>query len=281
MNYINCKQTLTYELLEETIKFWSENSYQHIGVILNSHKNTDAILSNTFEKELTRLKNTFTDIYNSTKNIQNNRELSLISATFLNENQNFIKLLERLKFEGFNGYPILSQNIFHYIYEQRYINAILSNSTNDKNVLITLNFKPFKRSTLNCIYNHMYFWSIIGAMHPAILMGISPAGDVLPNALKNKLINIKNKFNAIAFMLSSIKRPISKKELSDIFINFESTNEEILQLLINMKNGKEEVLPAIFNTVLPESFYGALSHMISEHTYVKKLNKHFRQFFEK
>ena len=281
MNYINCKKALTPELLEETVKFWSQNSYQHIGVILNSYTNSDAILSYTFQNELVRLKNTFTDVYNKSNNIKNNKELSLISAAFLFENQNFIKLLERLKFEGFNGYPILSQNIFHYIYEQRYINAILSKTIPKSNILITVNFKPFKDTTLSCIYNHMYFWSIIGAMHPAILMGISPAGDVLPTALQKKLTNIKNKFNAIDFMLTSLKKPVSSKELFDIFINFETVNDEFLHLLTDMINGKEKILPDIFSSVLPQSFYGALSHMIAEHTYVKKLNKHFRLFFKR
>lgn len=281
MNYINCKRALSPELLEETIKFWSQNSYQHIGVILNSYESSDAILSYTFQKELSRLKKVFENVYDKCKNIKNSRELSLISAAFLLENQNFIKLLERLKFEAFNGYPILSQNIFHYIYEQKYINAILSKNIPEENVLITLNFRPFKDTGIPCIYNHMYFWSIIGAMHPAILMGISPANEVLPTALRNKLTNIKNKYNAIAFMLSSLKRPVSSKELSDIFINFESVNDEFLHLLTDMINGKEKVLPDIFSTVLPESFYGALSHMIAEHTYVKKLNKHFKLYFAK
>lgn len=281
MNYINCKQVLTPELLEETIKFWSQNSYQHIGVILNSYENTSAILSNTFKEELMRLQKAFISIYKKLDDIKNSKERSLILSAFLHENQNLIKLLERLKFEGFNGYPILSQNIFHYIYEQRYINAILSNNSKDANVLITLRFKPFKNVKLSCIYNHMYFWSIIGAMHPAILMGISPANEVLPTHLRNKLTNIKNKFNAIAFILSNQKKPISSKEISDIFINFESVNNEFLKLLIDMQNGKEEVLPDIFNTVLPESFYGAISHMIAEHTYVKNLNKYFKQYFAK
>ena len=40
------------------------------------------------------------------------------------ENRRLINLLERMKFEGFGGYPYLQQSIFHYIYEQRYINAI-------------------------------------------------------------------------------------------------------------------------------------------------------------
>ena len=280
MNYINCKKALTPELLEETVKFWAQNSYQHIGSILNSYTK-DIPVPNVFENELKRLKKVFTMIYDKCCNTKNTNELSLISAAFLHENKNFINLLERIKFEAFNGYPIISQSIFHYIYEHRYINAILSKNTPDNNVLISLYFKPFKDSTLLCIYNHMYFWSIIGAMHPAILLGISPANDVLPTALSNKLKNTTNKFNTIAFMLSSLEKPISTNELSDIFINFESVNDEFLHLLTDMITGKEKVLPDIFNTVLPESFYGSLSHMIAEHTYVNKLNKHFKLNFAK
>ena len=121
----------------------------------------EALSEDEITKELTNLNESFK---------KGERPLAYYQE-FLRLNTALINLLERIKFEAFSGYPVMQQSVFHYIYESRYTNAIFGVKNTVGNVLITNYFLPFLNNGLSCFYNQMYFWCIIGSMHPSLLMG--------------------------------------------------------------------------------------------------------------
>ncbi len=277
MNFINCAANSTPELLRKTVIFWSENSFQHISTLLKSPNGTTAVLQPFFKEELKSFYEQFR-VINQTFKEKNMPNSSYIQ--FLRLNQNFINLLERLKYEGFSGYPILQQSVFHYIYEQRYINAVFATRNLSGNVLITTNFLPFLNQNINCFYNQMYFWSIIGSMHPSLLMGNNAFYNAINGYSKEFLTEVCNTFNLINFNLSSLKRPIKRNSLVEIFDEFFHLNRTFLEFLKLIKQNSMKIFTTPAMTRLPADFYAAVDHQIGEHTLVDQINQNIEKFLK-
>ena len=271
MNFINCKNNISNEVMIKAVAFWSENSFQHIISLLKSPQGTTAVLQPYFKDELESLYEEFKKINQMYKS--GNPRLIPKPAIFFKINARFINLLERIKYEGFSGYPILQQSVFHYIYEQRYINAIFAVNNPVGNVLITEYFLSFSNYTYSCIYNQMYFWCIIGSMHPSLLMGNNAFYNAINGYSKEFLTEICNKFNLIAFNLSSLKKPIKKLAILPIFEEFKALNASFLEFLKLVKSNNPRVYINSQNLRLSEAFYATVEHMIKEHTLVDEINR--------
>lgn len=274
MNFINCGGAISAELMRKTVIFWSENSFQHISSLLKSTNGTTAVLQDYFKEKLKNYQQKFLEINESFK--QSNMPLSRYQE-FLRVNVGFINLLERMKFEGFSGYPVLQQSVFHYIYEQRYINAVFSSKNPVGNVLITLYFAPFLNQSFGCFYNQMYFWSIIGAMHPSLLMGNNAFYNAINGYSKEFLTQVTNSFNNINFKLSSLKRPLKKATLTEVFEEFLYLNANFLDFLKQIKQNSPKVFTSPAVTRLPATFYSAVDHQIAEHTLVTEINQNIEK----
>lgn len=272
MNYINCQNSISPDEMRKAVIFWSLNTFQHIESLLNSADETVATLQPEFQKQLKSLMNSFKRIYDLYKESHNNN-LSTKPDYFFKENQKFINLLERLKFEGYAGFPSLQQTIFHYLYEQHYASAVFAVNSNSSNVLITTKYNGMGNYTYICIFNQMYFWSIIGAMHPSLLLENRKFADAITSSAKEFLINTTNQFNSLNFELSELKKPITRANLTKLFEKFEMLNASILNFLIQAKSNSTKVFTNPFGNGLPKAFYGKLQHMIDEHTMVKELNE--------
>ncbi len=269
MNFINCAAATSQELFHKAVIFWSENSYQHISSLLKSPIGTTAVLGDYFKEQLKKLYDEYKEInqiYKQSKGANSRHE------RFLRINRDFITLLERIKFEGFSGYPILQQSVFHYIYEQRYINAIFQAKNMVGNVLITEYFVPFYSQNLSCFYQQMYFWSIIAAMHPSLLMGNNAFYNSINGYSKEFLTGVTNSFNKINFELSSLKRPIKKSALTEIFNQFCELNAAFLEFLMLVRQNSVKIFTSPTVIRLNASFYGTVDHMIKEHTLVSQIN---------
>lgn len=268
---------ITEKILTSTINFWSENSYQHIDVLLNGHGGTGAVLYPTFEKELKMISDSFRTIQASAKENIPKKDLMSLTKKFTTTNNKLIKILERLRFEGFNGYPILFETVYHFTYEQKYANKLVEPmQQHQKQQPISSIFKTtfqqglMHTTTLKCIYTQMYFWSLIGGQHPSLLITIPGASQALPDSIKMSFKEVTNKFNNINYQLSNTYNDLSKKSLYNIFKEFYMLNNEFLDILKDIKNKKPD---------LPDIFYGVLEHIIDEHEYIDSLIDDFKMFF--
>ncbi len=262
MNYINCKNTLNPVDMRKSVAFWAQNTVEHIASLKKLPGSTSAVLYPDFTAELDSLSSSFKKI----SELYHSKEDSRLPAKpdfLFKENRKLINLLERMKFEGFGGYPYLQQSIFHYIYEQRYINAIFG-ITNTGQGLITIRFSGMGNYPFICMYNQMYFWSVIGAMHPSLLIGSEAFYRTASVRTRNFLTEITNRFNSVCYALSSLKKPIERQELAAVFKRFQKLNTEFLNFLSELKSGS--------GGELPQSFYETVNHMWQEHTLVKELN---------
>ncbi len=269
MNYINCKDVSLPADMRKAIEFWARNTVGHIETLLKLKGPTAAVMQPYFSEELESLLKSFkkaSALYGG----KDACRLPVKPQLMFAENRRLINLLERMKFEGFGGYPYLQQTIFHYIYEQRYINAIFG-VPNETRGLITMRFSPMGSYPLVCIYNQMYFWSVIGAMHPSLMMGNERFYRSASLRTREYLTEITNRFNSVCFSLGSLKKPPTSAELQKVFCVFCSLNSEFLRFLMLIKAGGGGVYAAGAPTDMPQSFYKSLDHIIGEHTLVKEL----------
>ena len=269
MNYINCKDICLPEDMRKAVEFWSANTVGHIETLLKLKGTSAAVMQPYFTKGLEESLYSFKKI--SRLYGGDNQKLSTKPQLLFAENRKLINLLERMKFEGFGGYPYLQQTIFHYIYEQRYINAIFG-VPNETVGLITVRFSPMGTFPLVCIYNQMYFWSVIGAMHPSLIMGNEKFYRTASLHTREYLTEITNRFNSVCFNLSSLKKPPERAELKKVFEVFCALNSEFLRFLKLIKAGGSGIYAAGSPTDMPQSFYKSLDHIIGEHTLVKELS---------
>lgn len=269
MNYINCKDICLPEDMRKAVEFWSANTVGHIETLLKLKGSSAAVMRPYFTKGLEESLYSFKKI--SRLYGGDNQKLSTKPQLLFAENRKLINLLERMKFEGFGGYPYLQQTIFHYIYEQRYINAIFG-VPNETAGLITVRFSPMGTLPLVCIYNQMYFWSVIGAMHPSLIMGNEKFYRTASLHTREYLTEITNRFNSVCFNLSSLKKPPERAELKKVFEVFCALNSEFLRFLKLIKSGGSGIYAAGSPTDMPQSFYKSLDHIIGEHTLVKELS---------
>lgn len=269
MNYINCKDISLPEDMKRTVEFWARNTVGHIETLLRLKGPTATVMQPDFSSELEDLLKSFkkiTSLYGGEDTVR----LPAKPRLLFEENRRLINLLERIKFEGFGGYPYLQQTIFHYIYEQRYINAIFG-IPNETRGLITVRFSPMGSYPIVCIYNQMYFWSVIGAMHPSLMMGNDKFYRSASLHTREYLTEITNRFNAVCFNLSRLKKPPTIAELKKLFEVFCRLNSEFLRFLKVIRSGKGGVYAAGAPTDMPQGFYKSLDHIIGEHTLVKEL----------
>ncbi|GMQ59169.1 hypothetical protein AN1V17_35660 [Vallitalea sediminicola] len=264
----------------ETIRYWAKNSYQHIDVLLNSAKPNQGILFESFNNDLKRLYKSFQNIYDELEDVKRDTNVYFMIKRFLIANDHFILILQRLKFEGFNGFPILYQVTYHILYEQMYVKEIFLPlmSTEDvqpDNVIINSNFRRMALGTnpIQCIYGQIYFWSIIGAEHPSIIMNISPNEmEQLPKKTIKEFEKIAIEFNKINYKLSTIYSKLNNMNIGIILKEFDNVNKEFLRLLDMFKTNVQQ-LPANIKNNLPKLFFSILEHIIREHEYAELLTK--------
>ena len=269
MNYINCKDACLPADMRKAVEFWSANTVGHIETLLKLKGASAAVMQPYFTKELENLLQSFKKINALYKN-EDAFRLPAKPQVFFSENRRLINLLERMKYEGFGGYPYLQQTIFHYIYEQRYINAIFG-VQNEAHGLITVHFSPIGSYPFVCIYNQMYFWSVIGAIHPSLMIGNDKFYRSASLHTREYLTEITNRFNLICFKLSGLKKPPVKGELKPVFDEFCRLNLEFLRFLRLIKENGGGIYTAGLPTDMPQAFYKSLDHIIGEHTLVKEL----------
>ena len=205
-----------------------------------------------------------------------NHNQFIILKSFIETNLLFIHLLERLKFEGYNGFPNLYELVYHSMYESMYVKELLERveycecDDEVESVLIQAKFRDmgFGDDILDCIYSQMYFWSLIGAQHPSILMNVTPEEQsMLPKDTVKKFMYFVNKFNECNFKLSSIYAKLNKNDLHREYVIFKELNKQFLEFLKSFEMN-EEYLPKEVKETLPEIFFGVWQHIIDEHTYV-------------
>lgn len=288
MDVINCTDNFSERLVLDTIRFWSENSYQHIEVLLNSATPQGPYLYKDFEKDLKLLFKKFKGYYKDTDTTNSLTELIFLMNNFLHTNDYFIKVLEKMKFEGFNGFPDAYQTVYHFLYEQRYIKELFrpieyTPGIDPASVVIHAHFKKLGLgiTPLECIYNQMYFWCIIGAEHPSIIGGVSPAEEMLPKTTKNLLLKVTKEFNNIAHQLSSVYANLSEDNLRIILREFTTVNKEFLKLLEKFDEKNSQYLPDSIKKQLPKLFFGVLEHIEDEHKYALHLAKRFEKYLNK
>lgn len=269
MNYINCKDICLPEDMRKAVEFWSANTIGHIETLLKLKGTSAAVMQPYFTKELEDLLISFKKI-NALYRKKDAFRLPVKPQLLFSENRKLINLLERMKYEGFGGYPYLQQTIFHYIYEQRYINAIFG-VQNESRGLITVRFSPIGNYPLICIYNQMYFWSVIGAIHPSLMIGNDKFYRSASLRTREYLTEITNRFNLICFRLSGLKKPPVKNGLKPVFDEFCRLNAEFLRFLKLIKENGSGIYAAGVPTDMLQSFYKSLDHIIGEHTLVKEL----------
>ena len=267
MNYINCKNELPPEILRKTIIFWSRNSFQHISAFLAAIRGSGAVLNDEFLTELKEIEHIFKSIFD--EYYSNKKSLPARPAILFKTNTRFIALLERIKLEAVSGYPILSQSVYHYVFEQNYLNLIFGISIPQNSPLITVKFLPFYNN--NCVFNQMYFWSVIGAMHPSLLLNNTDFATALNGYSREYLRDVANSFNAVCFALSSLNKTTNKKELLKILANFKQLNESFLSFLISAQKGSPKIFTSTTPKSFSENFYKASQHMIDEHNLVNEI----------
>ncbi len=267
MNYINCKNQLPPQVLRKTIIFWCENSLQHINSLLSAFRGSSAVLKDEFSQELKEIELIFKSIYDE----YSSQKISLPSypAILFKTNTRFIRLLERIKLEGASGYPLLQQSVYHYIFEQNYINAIFGIATAQADLLITVKFSPFYNN--NCICNQIYFWSVIAAMHPSLLLDTQEFNAAINGYAREYLRDTVNNFNKACYNLSNMRRRTNKKELSEIFVTFRQQNLEFLSFLESAVKLSPKIYSSTTSPRLPKSFFAKVEHMIKEHNLVREL----------
>jgi hypothetical protein len=269
MNYINCKDACLPADMRKAVEFWSANTVGHIETLLRLKGTSAAIMQPYFTKELENSLQSFKKISALYKS-EDAFRLPAKPQLLFSENRKLINLLERMKYEGFGGYPYLQQTIFHYIYEQRYINAIFG-VQNESRGLIAVRFSTIGNYPFICIYNQMYFWSVIGAIHPSLMIGNDRFYRSASIYTREYLTEITNRFNLICFRLSELKKPTAKNELKPIFDEFCRLNLEFLRFLKAIKEKGGGIYTAGVPTDISQSFYKSLDHIIGEHTLVKEL----------
>lgn len=273
MNYINCQNNISPALMRKTIIFWCENSVQHISSLLSAFRGSGAVLNDKFMREIREIELIFKSIFEEYSSDKTN--LPARPAILFKTNTRFIALLERIKCEAVSGYPILQQSVHHYIFEQNYINAIFGVMVPQQAPLITVKFAPFYNN--NCIFNQMYFWSVIGSMHPSLLLNNGDFAAALNGYSKEFMRDTVNGFNNICFMLSDIPKSSNKKELLKIFKNFQQLNINFLNFLESAYNGSARVYTSTTSQRFSDNFYKGARHMIAEHRLVCELNESIAQ----
>lgn len=271
MNIVNPNFLFTPQVVQQMLVFCSQNSYQHINALLGSYSGTGAELNSSFENALRKINADMQNIYSQALAGTGNQQLT---RNFLSSNDALINLLERIKFESFNGYPILLQNTFHYLYEQRYFKLLFLDTQNSYNVLITTKFNAEpKLSKTYLLYNNLYFFAIIAALHAGTLLHNKQFIHVTSPEVKKTLIDYANSFNSLDYSLTSQRQAMTPAILNGILAKFKPLNEGMLGLLNNIKERSPKIFQSTSYVTLPQSFFDGIDHMIAEHDMMKKASE--------
>lgn len=157
---------------------------------------------------------------------------------------------------------------------------LYTKSKGPEDVVIQAKFRKMGlgNSPLDCIYGHMYFWSLIGAEHPSIIMNVTPTEkSQLPEVTIEKFYEFRDRFNGCAYQLSSIFEDLDQKNLREVYKDFKKYNEDFLAFLEAFKEDPK-YLPKELKGSLPDLFYGTLDHIIEEHEYVLALCEKFQHY---
>ena len=279
MKYLTCGANGTVEEAMNTIQFWSENSFQHIDTLLAQNGESEYFNKN-IENQLSNISKEFKGYYKSSKSRNQLMQINKLMKEFVSTNSNLIEIFQRLKFEGLNGYPLLYQEIYHFIYEQLYINCLFKNyvaikpMTNTSVIINAIfNEKQYYKNKMHCTYSTLYFWSLIGAEHSSIIETSIPNGMMLPKKTKDMFLKFKQDFNTMNFDLSQMYDDMNKTKLDMIERKFLKLNKEFLEFLNAIKTQNALLFPNLENISIPSMFDGLLEHIISEHKYIKEIFK--------
>lgn len=268
MNLFNANFLFTPQVVRQMLLFCSQNSYQHINSVLNAYGGSGAVLNSYFEDSLRKIHADMQNIYSRALSSENPQQLT---RQFLSANDMMINLLERIKFEAFNGYPSLLQTTFHYLYEQRYFKALFLDTANSYNVLITTKFNAeFRLSKSYLIYNNLYFFAIIGALHAGTLLHNKQFMRTAVPDVKETLTRYANSFNEIDYALSASRQTLTMASLNKIFNDFKPLNAGMLDFLKNIKARSPKVFQSTSYVTLPQGFFDGIDHMIAEHEMMKR-----------
>ncbi len=263
-------QTLSFsqETRIEAIAFWSMNSYQHIDILLKSVANQGVTIYPVFEQSLEVLSVTFQRIAKDIKNGPTHNH-PVLTREFLLKNRQFIHLVERLNFENFNGYPLLYETVLHFLYEAKYADGTMQGTNSmpllgPQSVLYHIKFRErgFGHNDLECIYGQMYFWLVIGAQHPSLLMNVT-AKETVPQVIKNKFTYFVTRFNDINYELSNLYPKLNRDSILEIHCTYEKVYVEFFSFLMDIKENDLLLHESLKNS-LPPIFFDVLDHIIDE-----------------
>ena len=250
------------EDIAEALAFWTRNSYQHAEMMIEFYEGSEAVVEDYFRDELYRLLEVFRTLSErAQKEGLSFAEERTLANDYTVANYDFLTMMNRLKFEGINGYPYLMMLLSHIVYEQRYTNGIFSYAGAQNNNYIY----GQSEAPSNCLYAALYFFSIINAQHPSILLTIEPFTEAITEELMLALIGLINAFNAINFRLSSLGNNVSDDALLPILEDFQKENRNLLSVLERILNAAPGVYRNGFAPEeLPSIFYMITQHFIEE-----------------
>ena len=281
MPYLSPTSKPSNTLFTDTLAFWSDHTSKHISILLSIAEGTGAVLFYDFKKSLEELHETFTQLHT---HLLTQKDVSLsktLVPKFLTSNKRFIVILERLKFEGFNGYPILIELIYHFILEASYAQKLLSyrgyENTPCRTPFSTLLNLPFK-STLHAISTHVYIFSLCSAQHTSVILTISPIEILLPESTRRLLQTHKNEFNGINFDISQAYDMLTSPILAKQVHSFTELNTKFCDLLSDFKCSSSTLFPEAIKAQLPPVFFDILFHFVDEHTYITNVCSDFTHF---
>ena len=281
MPYLSPTSKPSNTLFADTLTFWSEHTSKHISILLSIAEGTGAVLFYDFKKSLLELRETFNQLHTQLLTQKDNSLSKTLAPKFLTANKHFITILERLKFEGFNGYPILIELIYHFILEASYAQKVLSyrgyqSPACSTPFTTTLNL-PFK-STLHAISTHLYIFSLCSAQHTSVILNISPLEILLPESTRHLLQTQKNEFNGINFDISQAYDSLTSAILSKQVHSFTELNTKFCDLLSDFKCPSSTLFPEPIKAQLPPVFFDILFHFVDEHTYIANVCSDFNCF---
>lgn len=252
MNTVN--RFFTPDTIRQLLTFCSKNSYQHINALLIHAEKSGAEFEPSAETALRNINADMQKIYADA--LRSSSPANLIRPFIAADNM-LINLSERIKFEGCNGYPELTQYILHILYEQRFFKFLFLDTGQVGNALFTtrLNAEP-KPSSHYLIYNGLYFFSAIGAMHAGTLMHDAEFSRIAPDAA-NHAADITKKFNGINKNLAA--------NANGVFKNFKDLNSEMTEFLRLINSRSTQIFTGTSHILLPQSFFDGTEHMLTEH----------------
>lgn len=260
MNFINPNYFFTPQIIRQMLEFCARNSFQHINSLLSSCDDAEIILDKNYENALRKINAEMQKIYSDALSGKTDTRL------FNTSNNNLITLLERLKFEGFNGYPIMLQDTLHYLYEQRFFKLLFFDTQNagDVQIITKFNAEP-KLSQTYLTYNCLYFFGIIGAIHAGTLLHSDKFMHTVLPEIRQKLTSSANDFNRICRALTLSKGNLTQQSLNVQRTSFINANNGMLNLLESIHACSPQIFRGDEYVTLPQSFFDGIQHMIAEH----------------